>query len=224
MSSSPIDAAAVEAIARRVLERLAGQSPQTVPAGISSRMVRVGVSVRHIHLTQEDVEKLFGPGYQIKPRNELYQTGEFASTDAVTLVGPRMRCMDQVRILGPTRKFTQVELSRTDCIYLGVDAPVRPSGNHEGTPGIILVGPYGVIHLRKGVIRANRHLHLGDQEAKALGFKDNDIATVRVRGEKSTVFDDVQIRVHPMFKAELHLDTDDANAAGVSTGDMAEVL
>ena len=227
MSSGSFDPAAIEAITRQVIARLGAASNQT-PSGpaprLSERAVPVGVSVRHVHIAPEHLQILFGDGYQLQPRNELYQKGEFAATAAVTLVGPRMRCMDSVRILGPTRKRTQIELSRTDCIYLGVDAPVRPSGNHEGTPGIIIVGPVGVVHLEQGVIRANRHMHVSDVEAGAWGLQDNGICAIRIHGEKKTVFEDVQVRVNPSFRAEMHLDTDDSNAAGVSTGDLAEIL
>ncbi len=224
MSSGSIDPQIIEAITRQVVARLGAASQQAPAPQPSERSVPVGVSVRHLHISPEHLQILFGEGYQLQPRNELYQKGEYAATAAVTLVGPRMRCMDSVRILGPSRKSTQLELSRTDCIYLGVDAPVRPSGNLEGTPGIIIVGPVGVVHLERGVIRANRHMHISDVESGAWGLKNNDTCAVRLRGEKSTVFEDVQVRVNPSFRAEIHLDTDDANAAGANTGDRVEIL
>ena len=217
-----IDPRAVEEITRRVVKRLAREAPFLADG---RKLVRIGVSVRHVHLCQEDLVKLFGPGFQLEPRNLLYQEGEYASKSAVTLVGPRMRCMDQVRILGPLRKKTQVELARTDAIFLGLDPPVKPSGNHEGTPGIIIVGPVGVIHLRDGVIRANRHIHMGTTEVERWGIVDNSRVRVHIANDqKVTVFDDVQVRVNPKFRAEIHLDTDDANAASASTGDFAEII
>ncbi len=226
MSSGSIDPSVIEAIARQVISRLQNDAGSVTDgdANLRERKIPVGISVRHVHLCQADVDVLFGPGYELKPRNELYQRGEYASTDTVTLVGPRMRCMDQIRILGPLRKATQVELARTDCIYLGINPPVKPSGQREGTSGIIMVGPKGVVHLQQGVIRANRHMHISEKEATTWGLADNAICKVRIAGEKTTVFEDVQVRVNPNFRAELHLDTDDANAAGINTGDLAEIL
>ncbi len=217
-----IDQNTVEEITRRVVERLVREEGR-IPDG--RKLVPVGISVRHVHLCREHVDVLFGPGFELKPRNELYQPGQYASKNTVTLVGPRMRCMDQVRILTPLRSNTQVEIARTDAIYLGLDPPVRPSGNHEGTPGIIIVGPKGVIHLDRGVIRANRHIHLGVEDGQRWGIADNDSVKVRiVNKDKRTVFEDVQARVNPEFRAEFHLDTDDANATSVSNGDLVEII
>ncbi|MFH1742953.1 MAG: phosphate propanoyltransferase [bacterium] len=217
-----IDPRAVELITRRVIERLAQAGPL---AASDRKLVRIGVSVRHLHLCQSDMEKIFGPGYQLEPRKELYQTGEYASQSVVTLVGPRMRCMDQVRILAPLRDRTQVEISRTDAIFLGLDPPVNPSGNHEGTPGIIVVGPVGVVHLQQGVIRANRHIHIGTDDSERWGIQDNAIVRVRIANDqKVTILEGVQVRVRSSFKAEMHLDTDDANACSISTGDFAEII
>ncbi len=225
MSSGSIDPQVIQEITRRVITRLSDNpAPAAAAANPSSRSLPVGVSVRHIHLCPEHIEILFGPGSELKPRNELYQKGEYASTFAVTLVGPRMRCMDQVRILGPSRTATQVELARTDAIHLGLDPPVKPSGHLEGTPGVIMVGPVGVVHLKQGVIRANRHMHINESDAATWGLQDNGTCAVRLAGEKVTVFEDVQVRVDNAFRAELHLDTDDANAAGITTGDLAEIL
>jgi putative phosphotransacetylase len=222
MMVDEVDPRAIEEIVRRVMDRLVREEPPTDP---NRKAVRIGVSVRHLHLCQEHVEILFGQGYHLEPRNELYQKGEYASTSVVTLVGPRMRCMDQVRVLGPTRDQSQVEVSRTDAIFLGIDPPVRPSGNHEGTGGIIVVGPVGVIHLKRGVIRANRHIHIHTSDAQRWGLKDNDTVRVRIANvHKSTILEGVQVRVRDSFRAEMHVDTDDANACSVSTGDFAEIL
>ncbi len=217
-----IDQRTVEEISRRVVERLLRESPEIANG---RKLVPVGISVRHVHLCREHVDVLFGPGFELEPRNELYQLGQYASQATVTLVGPRMRCMDQVRILTPLRPETQVEIARTDAIYLGLNPPVKPSGNHENTPGIIIVGPKGVVHLDRGVIRANRHMHIGVEEAQRWGISDNDIVKVRVANQdKVTVFEDVQVRVKPEFRAEFHLDTDDANASSVSNGDLVEII
>ncbi|HPA46081.1 MAG TPA: phosphate propanoyltransferase [bacterium] len=217
-----VELRAIEEIVRRVMDRLVQEEQPSDP---NRKGVRIGVSVRHLHLCQKDVEILFGEGYKLEPRNELYQKGEYATTSAVTLVGPRMRCMDQVRVLGPTRDRTQVEVSRTDAIFLGIDPPVRPSGNHEETNGIIVVGPVGVIHLKQGVIRANRHMHIHTSDAQRWGLKDNDTVRVRIaNAHKNTVLEGVQVRVRDTFRAEMHVDTDDANACSVSTGDFAEIL
>lgn len=183
-----------------------------------SGAIRIGVSVRHVHINQEDLEVLYGPGAQLNKLRDLYQEGEFAAKETVTLVGPKMRAVPDVRILGPTRKGTQVEISRTDSIVLGIDPPVRPSGKLEGTPGITLVGPKGSVVLKQGVICANRHVHMNPDDAASFGVKDGDSVRVHVAGDKALTFEGVQVRVASSFKLEMHLDTDDANAAGVRCG------
>ncbi|MBD3266951.1 phosphate propanoyltransferase [bacterium] len=187
-------------------------------------MVPVNISVRHIHLCQADLDTLYGPSYSLEPRNPLYQPDTFAAKQVVTLVGPRMRCLGEVRVLGPLRKATQVEISRTDAIFLGVDPPVRPSGKLDGSEKLILVGPVGVVHLQQGVILANRHMHLHTSTAQQFGIQDNDYKSVRVHTHKKTVFEDVQIRVNEQFKDEMHVDTDDGNACGVRGGEMVEII
>lgn len=191
---------------------------------IAKGFVRLGVSARHCHVTQEDLEILFGPGAKLTVYKDLLQPGEFAAEQVVTLVGPRMRALEKVRILGPTRKKTQVEVSLTDAIYLGFRPPVRPSGNHkESSPGV-LVGPKGSVNLPDGVIRANRHIHLHTRDAQILGLQDNMKVMVRIDGDRPVLYHDVQLRVSDKFISEMHLDTDDANAVGVTSGDFAQII
>jgi putative phosphotransacetylase len=218
----------VNEITERVLKELRPHFGLTCPVEGSQEIeqgwVPIGVSARHLHIAQEHLEVIYGPGAQLTPYRPLYQEGEFAAEQTVVLVGPRMRCLGPVRILGPTRNKSQVEISYTDCIHLGVMPPVRPSGNHEGSEGIIVVGPKGVVHLKEGVIRANRHVHLGTGDASRLGLKDNDLVKLRVCGDRPLIYYDVQVRVKESFKAEAHLDTDDANAAGVTSGMKVQIL
>lgn len=191
---------------------------------IEKGFVRIGVSARHCHLTPEHVEILFGPGARLTVYRDLLQPGEFAAEQTLTVVGPRMRALEKVRILGPARKKTQVEVSLTDAIYLGLRPPVRPSGNHEGSVGAVLVGPKGSVNLESGVIRANRHIHLHTRDAQLLGLQDNMRVMVRIGGDRPVLYHDVQLRVSDKFVSEMHLDTDDANAAGVTSGDYAQIV
>lgn len=199
----------------RVLAALRGADadPDEIP---------VGVSVRHAHLCREDLEILYGPGAQLTKVRDLRQPGEFASGQTVTLVGPRMRALENVRILGPLRRVSQVEISRTDAIYLGINPPVRRSGELDGTPGLTLIGPRGALNLRQGVICANRHIHMSPADAQRLGLKDNEEIEVEVGGDKALIFRHCQVRVGD-FRLEMHLDTDDANAAGVTCGAKARI-
>ncbi len=185
--------------------------------------IPVGVSVRHVHVRQEDLEILYGPGARLTKARDLRQPGEFAANETVALIGPRLRALENVRILGPVRRQTQVEISRTDAILLGIDPPVRRSGDLAGTPGIAIAGPKGVLTLREGVICANRHIHLSADDAARLGVKDDDEVQVEFDGPKGLIFRHVQIRVG-RFALEMHLDTDDANAAGVQCGARARII
>ncbi len=200
-----------------------GSGPQE-GTSIEKGFVRIGVSARHCHVTQEDLEILFGPGAKLTNYRDLLQPGEFAAEQTVTLVGPRMRALEKVRILGPVRKKTQVEVSLTDAIYLGFRPPVRPSGNHEGSLGAVLVGSKGAVNLSSGVIRANRHIHLQTNDARLLGIRDNDKVMVRIHGDRPVLYHDVQARVSDKFVSEMHLDTDDANACGAVTGGFAQII
>lgn len=185
--------------------------------------VPVGVSGRHVHLSPEHVEALFGKGHELTPIKELSQPGQFAADECVTLVGPR-GSIERVRVLGPARGATQVEISKTDGFKLGVHPPVRLSGDIKGTPGIQLVGPAGTITIEEGVIVAARHIHMTPADAEKAGVKDGDVVKVRVGGDRGLIFDQVIIRVRDDFALDFHIDTDEANAAGLRTGDTGEVL
>lgn len=186
-------------------------------------MVPVGVSARHIHLTQEHVEALFGEGYQLTKKKEL-MGGQYASNETVTIVGLKLRAIENVRILGPVRSKSQVEISATDAVRLGVKAPIRESGNIAGSAPIAVVGPKGVIYLKEGCIIAKRHIHMAPKDALAAGVHDGDIVSVKADNERGTVFNHVQIRVDESFTLEMHIDTDEANAAKIVTGDTVRIM
>ena len=185
--------------------------------------IKIGVSQRHVHLSQEDLETLFGKGYELHIKKYLMGR-EYASEEVVTLVGPSLKSIENVRVLGPVRKNTQVEISRTDTFILKVSPPVRPSGNVAGSEKLVLVGPKGCVYLKEGVIIANRHIHLTPEYAHANGIKDNDYVDVEVEGVKPTKFYDVQVRVRDDFNAEMHIDTDDANSAGLKNGSVVRII
>ena len=185
--------------------------------------IKVGVSQRHVHLSQEDLETLFGKGYELHIKKYLMGR-EYASEEVVTLVGPSLKSIENVRVLGPVRKNTQVEISRTDTFILKVSPPVRPSGNVAGSEKLVLVGPKGCVYLKEGVIIANRHIHLTPEYAMANGIKDNDYVDVEVEGIKPTRFYDVQVRVRDDFNAEMHIDTDDANSTGLKNGAVVKII
>lgn len=188
-----------------------------------NEQVKIGVSQRHVHLSREDLDALFGKGYELTKKKTLMGR-EFASEEFVTLVGPSLKAIEKVRVLGPVRKHTQVEISRTDTFLLKVSPPVRPSGEIEGSERIVLVGPKGSIYLKEGVIIANRHIHLTPAYAAKHNIKDNDRVDVLVEGIKPTKFYDVQVRVRDDFNVEMHIDTDDANSAGLKNGDAVKIL
>ena len=181
-------------------------------------LVPVGVSNRHIHLTQDHVEILFGKGYQLTPFKDLSQPGQYACKEQLTIIGPSLRPIEGVRVLGPTRKSSQVEISRTDSYVLKVKPPVRESGDIAGSAPITIIGPKGVVTLKEGCIIANRHIHMSFDDAAKFGVKDGDYVDVLVEGERKTMFYDVQIRANAAFRLEMHIDTDDANAAGIGNG------
>lgn len=218
----------VQQITEKVIRSLRPYFGLTCPVEgaqtIDNGWIPLGVSARHLHVSQEHLEILYGPGRQLTPYRPLYQEGEFAAEETVVLIGPRMRALGPVRILGPVRRRTQVEVAYTDALQLGVMPPVRPSGQLDGSESCIIVGPGGVVHLKEGLIRANRHAHLGTGEAETLGVKDNDLCKIRVCGDRPLIYYDVQVRVGENFKAECHLDTDDANAAGVTSGMKVQLI
>ncbi|HIZ82553.1 MAG TPA: phosphate propanoyltransferase [Candidatus Mediterraneibacter pullistercoris] len=186
-------------------------------------LVPIGVSARHIHLTQEHVEVLFGKGYQLTKRKEL-MGGQFASNETVTIVGIKLRAIENVRVLGPVRKQTQVEISATDAVKLGVKAPIRESGNVAGSAPIAVVGPKGALYLDEGCIIAMRHIHMSPRDAMAAGVHDGDIVSVKADNERGTIFNHVKIRVDDSFTLEMHIDTDEANAAKIATGDTVRII
>ena len=183
--------------------------------------IPVGVSAHHVHLTQEHLEELFGPGHELAPTAPLSQPEQFAAEEQVSLIGPKGR-IDRVRVLGPVRSKTQVEISRTEEFRLGIHAPVRMSGDLAGTPGVVLEGPAGQVRLEEGIICAQRHIHMTPEDALRLGLRDGDEVSVRTEGDggREVIFGDITVRVSPKYKLELHLDTDEANAAHVLTGDV----
>jgi putative phosphotransacetylase len=188
-----------------------------------SYKVPVGLSNKHLHLSQEDLEALFGKGYELTPYKALKQPGQYAAEEKVDIVGPK-GTIKGVRILGPVRKETQVELAITDARAIGVTAPVKESGKLEGTPGIKLVGPAGEIEIDHGVIIALRHVHLSAEQAKEAGVQDKQMISVRFGGERGVVFDNVLVRAGDGHEAEIHLDTDEGNAAGLKNGDLGELI
>ena len=185
--------------------------------------VPISASVRHLHLCREHVEALFGAGYKLTVKADLSQPGQFACNETVTLVGSKSS-IPNVRVLGPERKETQVEISRTDEFALGIDAPIRASGEIEGTSGLELVGPQGRVQIGRGVIQAQRHIHMSPADADRFGVKDKDWVMVRVGGERGIIFDDVLVRVHKDYRLDMHLDTDEANAADLYPGSWGTVL
>lgn len=175
--------------------------------------IKIEVSGRHAHLKREDIDKLFGKGYQLKKFKDLSQPGEFAAKEKVILKNGKKEL--KVRIIGPERKYTQVELSKTDAYQLGVSAPVRMSGEHRGSKGITLIGAKRKVKINKGVIMAHRHIHADPQNAKKHNLKNGQVVRVEVKGERALIFDKVKIKIHENFNFNMHIDTDEANAAGI---------
>ncbi|MBU1109651.1 MAG: phosphate propanoyltransferase [Candidatus Riflebacteria bacterium] len=190
---------------------------------IKSGSISCGVSNRHLHVSQADLEILFGKGSELKQLKPLSQPGQFAAEETVLLVGPK-GSIEKCRILGPVRPSTQVEVSVTDCFKLGVKPIVRDSGNTANTPGCVLVGPKGAVTLKEGVIVAARHIHISAIDAPKFGLKDMDRVSIKSSGPRSVVFNNVLVRVSDKFALDFHLDTDEANAAGISNGDMVEIV
>jgi putative phosphotransacetylase len=209
--------AAVAAIVKRVLDGMIAERTDEPD-------VPIGVSNRHIHLTEEDVYTLFGEGYQLEKIKDLKQPGQFACRETVTIVGPSMRPIEGVRVLGPVRRRSQVEISKTDSFQLKVKPPVRESGDLEGSAPITIIGPRGTITLKEGCIIANRHIHMGLADAARYGVVDGDYVTVDAVGTKRTRFYDVQVRVSSDFVLEMHVDTDDANASGIGNGTLVRIV
>ena len=213
----------IEAVVRRVLGACEA-SDKCVAKCDSCGDIPVGISNRHIHLTEGDVERLFGKGYKLTPIKELSQPGQYACKETLTIVGPSMRPIENVRVLGPTRPKSQVEISMTDSYVLKIKPPVRESGKLEGSAPIRIVGPKGVVELNEGCIIANRHIHMSPSEAERFGVKDYDFVTVDAEGTRPARWFGVQVRVHKDFRLEMHVDTDDANAVGIGNGARVKIV
>lgn len=184
----------------------------------------VNISARHVHLSPKDVETLFGPDHRLMVDRPLYQEGEFAATETLAVVGTRRRMLPNVRVLGPCREYTQVELAFTDGISLGIDLPVRRSGDHRETPGCVLMGPQGVVELPSGVIRAQRHVHLNDRDAAWYGVKDGDRMKLRVESSCPVLLDGLVVRCDSRYKLEVHIDTDEGNACDLTSATKVELI
>ena len=211
----------VESLVRETLFRQLGQSAPSSPAPV----LVVNSSARHMHISPENVEILFGKGAELTVHKMLYQEGQYASQQTVTMVGPRKRIIPNLRILGPCRNLTQIELSFTDAIQLGIDVPVKMSGDIEGTPGAYIMGPKGFLEMKNGVIRAARHVHMSPADAAFYGVKHLDLITLKVTAKGCTTrFDDLLVRVDPSFKLEVHMDTDEANACDLDHATKVELF
>lgn len=187
------------------------------------RELQIALSNRHMHLTQEDIETLFGSGYELKVAKDLSQPGQYASQEKVDIQGDR-GTIKGIRVLGPARDKSQVELSLGDSRVIGVNTMVRDSGDIKDTPGIKLIGPKGNVELKNGVIIAARHIHISPEKAEEYGVKDHDKVRVKVGGERALIFENVLVRVSPKFKLEMHVDIEEGNAAGVGNGDTVEIV
>jgi propanediol utilization protein len=222
MASATLDRGIVERIVRQIVTGQGNHADSAQPARDD---LVVSISARHCHLTDEHVEMLFGPGRSLTPAKPLYQDGFYAAEETVMLVGPRRRMLPNVRVLGPTRPHSQVELAFTDAISLGIDTPVRISGDVQDTPGCVLVGPHGVVELSQGVIRAARHVHMNHQDATNYGVKNAEAMKLRIHSHScSVVLEDVIVRIGDNIKLEVHLDTDEGNACNLDAATRVELL
>jgi putative phosphotransacetylase len=214
-----LDRGAIERIVREIV---LAQAPADKPTG-EPKLV-VSISARHLHLTDEHVEVLFGRGHKLTPMKNLYQDGFYAAEETVMVVGPKRRMLASVRVLGPTRPRSQVESAFTDGISLGIDLPVRASGNISGTPGCVLVGPHGVVELKEGVIRAERHVHMSNQHAAYYGVTNGERMSLRIDSSCAVVLRDLLVRADETSKLEVHLDTDEGNACDLDHATKVELL
>ncbi|MGP1410706.1 MAG: phosphate propanoyltransferase [Peptoanaerobacter stomatis] len=187
---------------------------------IENYKIPIGVSNRHVHLCKKDLETLFGEGYELTKKSDLKQPGQFASNELVTIRGSKGE-FENVRILGPIRNKTQVEISLTDSFRLGVKAPIKESGKLEGTPGLEIIGPKGKINVDEGTIVALRHIHMTPKEARLMNVKDGDFVDVEIFGQRRAIMSKVLVRVSDSYRLEMHLDTDEANSVSIKNGDFA---
>jgi len=210
----------VESLVREILARHLG-----APVADAPPTLLVNSSARHMHISPENLETLFGPGAELTVHKWLYQEGQFAAEQTVTLIGPRKRIIPNLRILGPCRNLTQIELALTDAVQLGLDIPVRMSGDIDGTPGGYIMGPKGMLEMTSGIIRAARHVHMSPSDAAFYGVKHLDKITLKVTAADCTTrFDDLIVRVDPSFKLEVHMDTDEANACNLDKATKVELI
>lgn len=212
----------IERVVRSVLTQRLGPPAASKP---QRNPLVVNISARHVHLTDEHVEILFGKGAKLEPEKWLYQDGYYAAKQTVAVIGPRRRILPEVRVLGPTRPDSQVELAFTDGISLGINLPVRISGDIKGTPGCVLMGPKGVVELQQGVIRAMRHVHMGPADCEYYGVKNGDKLHLRVVSAAcTTTLEDVAVRADKTVKLEVHLDTDEGNAIDLDHATSVELV
>jgi putative phosphotransacetylase len=224
-TTATLDRSTIERIVRQIVLQKTVVAANGNGAAPQAPKLVVSISARHCHLTDEHVEILFGPGATLTPEKPLYQDGFYAAEQTVMIVGPRRRMLPNVRILGPTRPHSQVELAFTDAISLGIDAPVRHSGDIRGTPGCVLVGPKGVVELQEGVIRAARHVHMSFRHAEYFGVQNKDFMKLRIESPQCTVvFEDLLVRADATSKLEVHLDTDEGNACFLDGATKVELL
>jgi putative phosphotransacetylase len=221
IASAPHRAVVEHMVRQAVYQRLGKPMPKAASA--PSPLV-VNVSARHCHLTPEAVEALFGKGHQLTVHKWLYQEGQFAAKETVTLVGPRSRVISNLRILGPCRNLNQVELAYTDGIALGFDLPLRASGNIKGTPGGMLMGPAGFFEMPDGIIRALRHVHMHPTDADYYGVKAGDMMKLKIGGPCAITLEQMLVRVDPSFKLEVHIDTDEGNACNLQPDTPVELV
>lgn len=223
MSVGTLDRTLVERLVREALRTRAANGHPAANGDGKPKLV-VNVSARHCHVTQEDLERLYGPGHKLTPYKALYQDGFFAAEETLTIVGPRQRTITGLRILGPCRDHSQVELAFSDAVLLGIDPPVRKSGDHRDSPGAYLMGPAGMIRLERGVIRHERHVHIGPADAAYYGVKDGDRLHLRIKSDCSAVLEDLLVRQAPAAKLEVHLDTDEGNAVNLAKATKVELF
>ncbi|PQO45800.1 phosphate propanoyltransferase [Blastopirellula marina] len=226
MTQAPtLDRTTIERIVRQIIAGNSAPAAAVASAPAAEPKLVVSISARHVHLTDEHVETLFGPGHTLTPMKDLYQDGFYAAEETVMVVGPRRRMLEKVRILGPTRDYSQVELAFTDAISLGIEAPVRASGKIAGTPGCVLVGPRGVVDLSEGVIRAERHVHMNNTDARFYGVANGDRVNLRIVSNGcTTTFEDLLVRADDVSKLEVHLDTDEGNACNLDAATEITLL
>ncbi|MGL5571277.1 phosphate propanoyltransferase [Cetobacterium sp.] len=203
----------LDALLEKILEAVE-EKKLTIPVGISNR---------HIHLKQEDIETLFGKDYQLNKLKDLSQKGQFAAKEVVTICGPKS-VIEKVRVLGPARKETQIEVSIGDCLKLGIKGKVKMSGDICETPGITLIGPKGTVVLSKGVIVSQRHIHMDEEDAKRFGVSNGDVVSIKIEGIRGGQYDNTCVRVDKSFTLECHLDTEEANALGIDPNSKVKII